>query len=127
MSRRKIAYEVHRKSETPGKPDHKTIITQKTTLIYDKLVAAGRRGITTRDMPGYDLRHFLRVMRNSGIGIDREWESNADGGQHGRWRLRKGHTHRQVPYPEKTKASTAATVKLSNSNATGKDCEGLNA
>ena len=105
MSRRKIAIEVHRKSETLGKPDLLTTVTQKAALVYQILEKAGSRGITCRDWHGYDLRHFIRVLRNKGIGIDREWEKNSPefGGQHGRWRLRKGHSHEVVSYSKMKK------------------------
>ena len=117
MERRKIAYEVTRLSETPGYPALTATVTQKAALVYKSLVDAGSRGITCRDWNGYDLRHFLRALRNKGIGIDREWEKNGPefGGQHGRWKLRHGHSHKEIPYPKKTKPTTAATVLASNS------------
>ena len=62
---------------------------------------------------GYDLRHHLRVLRNLGIGIDREWEKH-EGGQHGRWKLRAGHSYHVIERPNKTKPSAAPTVKASN-------------
>lgn len=104
MGRAKVAREITRKAETFGKPDHKTILTKGTAIVFDKMQKLGSRGITTRDLPGWDLRHYIRVMRNKGIGIDREWEAH-DGGQHGRWKLRAGHTSRDIPYPEKQKTA----------------------
>ena len=125
--RRKIACEVTRKSEMAGMPDHKVIITQKAALVYESLAKAGDRGITCRDWHGYDLRHFLRVLRNKGIGIDREWEKNSPdfGGQHGRWKLRHGHSHRDIPYPEKKKAAATGIARPSNPNTSNGELGGL--
>lgn len=125
MSRAKVAREITRKAEALGKPDHKIVLTMGTALVFDKMLELGPRGITTRDLPGWDLRHYLRVMRRKGIGIDRKWEKH-EGGQHGRWSLRAGHTSREIPYPEKTKPAAAATARASNSLSQTSKKEDLN-
>ncbi len=107
MSRRKVAISVHRKSETPGMPDFTTTLTMGTALVFRRLVEVGSAGITTKDFPGWDVRHYLRVMRNKGIGIHDKWETNALG-RHKRWWLRNGHSFREVPYPVKKKPARRA-------------------
>lgn len=124
MPQRKIAFEVTRESEMAGQPALRTVVTQKTALVFQSLMAAGKRGITCRDWHGYDLRHFIRALRNAGIGIDREWETNGPefGGQHGRWKLRPGHSYREVPYPERKKPSGK---RASNPNTSNGELGGL--
>ena len=104
MSRAAATIQVTRKSEVDGKPDFIIGIANTPARVYLSLVKAGRKGITCRDWQGFDLRHHLRVLRNKGIGIEREWEKH-EGGQHGRWRLRPGHSHREITYPQKQKPS----------------------
>lgn len=124
MSRRKTACEVTRKSETAGMPDHSTVLTMGTSIVYRKLAEVGRSGITTRDFPGWDVRHYIRVMKESGIGFDFTWEKNELGGQHKRWWLKDGHSHIEIPYPKKTKPTTGATVLASISNKTSIEMKG---
>ena len=107
MSRHASHLAVTRKSETQGHPDLHVEVKNTPSRVFLSLVRAGSRGITCRDWHGYDLRHHLRVLRNLGIGIDREWEKH-EGGQHGRWKLRDGHSYREIIEAEKKKA--AATV-----------------
>ena len=98
---------VTRKSETQGRSDLNVEVKNTPARVFLSLVEAGSRGITCRDWHGYDLRHHLRVLRNLGIGIDREWEKH-EGGQHGRWKLREGHSFQEMEASKKKKA--AATV-----------------
>jgi len=114
MSRRVSPIAVTRKSEIEGLSDLNIEVKNTPARVFLSLVKAGHRGITCRDWHGYDLRHHLRVLRNLGIGIDREWEKH-EGGQHGRWRLRAGHSYQEIEVPKKAKPSAAATVKASNS------------
>ena len=104
MGRAAATILVTRKSETDGKPDLNIPVGNTPSLVFLSLVKAGSKGITCRDWHGYDLRHHLRVLRNKGIGIDREWEKH-EGGQHGRWKLRPGHSHKEITYPKKQKPS----------------------
>lgn len=127
MSRRcNLALKVNRKSETPGRPGLSITLKAGVALVFKGFAERGKAGFTTRDWPGYDLRHYIREMKNSGIGIDSRWEKNALGGQHKRWWLRDGHSYEEIPYPEKTRASRRRPLKLSNSNANGEECEDLN-
>ena len=114
MSPRKSLIAVTRKSEIDGLPDLNIEVANTPRRVLLSLFKAGSRGITCRDWHGYDLRHHLRVLRNLGIGIDREWEKH-EGGQHGRWKLRDGHSYQEIECPKKPKPSTAATVKASSS------------
>ena len=102
MSRHGSHLAVTRKSETQGRSDLNVEVKNTPARVFLSLVEAGSRGITCRDWHGYDLRHHLRVLRNLGIGIDREWEKH-EGGQHGRWKLSDGHTYQEVTEPEKQK------------------------
>lgn len=120
-----MAYEVTRANEGESAFALKAIITAKTTTIYDGFLKAGRHGVTTRDWPGYDLRHYIRVMRNKGIAITDEWEGHEDG-QHKRWFLADGHSHREIAHPKKTKPATAATVQASDSITQETNLGGLN-
>lgn len=114
MSRRcNLALKVNRESETSGKPNNAIILKAGVALVYQGFEKRGKRGFTTRDWPGYDLRHYIREMKNRGIGIDHAWEKNGLGGQHKRWWLRDGHSSEEIAYPKKKKASAAATAKLS--------------
>jgi len=118
VSRARQAAIVTRKSEVAGVPDHEVKIMNTPFRVFLSLVKAGSTGITCRDWHGYDLRHHLRVLRNAGIGIDRSWEKH-EGGQHGRWRLRDGHTHRIIDDPKKRKP--AGSERASNSIPDGKN------
>lgn len=115
MSRTRMAAIVTRQSEVVGLPDVNIEIANTPARVYLSLAKAGSKGITCRDWHGYDLRHHLRVLRNKGVGIDRSWEKH-EGGQHGRWKLRDGHTHRIIDDFKKRKPATAATVQASNLN-----------
>lgn len=113
LTRARTACEVTRKAETAGKPDHKAIITCGEVWVFNRMVQYGKRGVTTRDFLGADLRHYIRNLKRKGIGIDFEWETDSFG-RHKRWRLRDGHTSRNVPYPHKAKAPAVAPVKPSS-------------
>ena len=122
MSRRcNLALEVIRESETIGKPSNTVVLKAGVALIYRGFEKQGKRGFTTKDWPGYDLRHYIREMRNAGVGIDHRWEKNDLGGQHKRWWLREGHSSQEIPYPKRKKPSTAATVMASNPNPIGEN------
>jgi len=113
---------VTRKSETQGLPDLTVEVKNTPSKVFLSLVKAGRQGITCRDWHGYDLRHHLRVLRNLGIGIDRQWEKH-EGGQHGRWSLRDGHSYREI-IQEKKKPAHAKRASNPNSQqarSEGKD------
>ena len=125
MSRSRQVAIVTRESEVAGVPDLKINVANTPFRVYLSLEKAGPKGITCRDWHGYDLRHHLRVLRNKGVGIDRTWEKH-EGGQHGRWRLRAGHSHRIIDDPKMTKAAGDQTIRLSSSNANSKNAEILN-
>ena len=117
MGQRNIAIRVTRESETPGQPSMHTTLTMGTALVFKKLMLVGKAGITTRDFPGWDVRHYLRQMRNVGIGFHDKREPNEFGGSHKRWWLRDGHSYVEIPYPKRTKPAEASTDLVSNSNS----------
>lgn len=124
MGRAAATLQVNRKSGIEGYPDLTVKVSNTPARVYLSLVKAGSEGITCRDWHGYDLRHHLRVLRNKGIGIDREWEKH-EGGQHGRWRLKPGHSHKEILIP-KEKPAMVATKRALNSKSNGQVSEVLN-
>ena len=114
MSRRcDLALKVERASSVIGKPSHTTILKAGVALVYQGFEERGRAGYTTKDWPGYDLRHYIREMKNRGIEIDCRWEKNGFGGQHKRWWLKDGHSSLKIPYPKK-KTARRRSERLSN-------------
>lgn len=103
MPRRKIAIEVTRECEVRVQPSATLVLKGATAILFEHLIKVGDAGITTRDFPGWDVRSYLRFMREAGIGFHDKREPNSLGGSHKRWWLREGYSYRVIPYPEKTK------------------------
>ena len=96
-----------------GNPRPPVTTTPGETWIVKGMKSKGRAGVTTRDFLGANLRHYIRALKNKGVGIRDEWESDGFG-RHKRWFLKEGHSLEVIP--KKTKPATAATVQASNLN-----------
>lgn len=80
--------------------------TPGETWVMRGMKAKGVAGVTTRDFLGADLRHYIRALKNKGISIRDEWETDAFG-RHKRWFLNEGHEIEAIPEIEKpTRAMT---------------------
>ena len=116
---------VTRQSEIENMPDLTVKTTRGEIWIVTTMKAKGSIGVTTRDFLGADLRHYIRSLKNKGIGIEDEWETDTFG-KHKRWKLKSGHHIELVPIPPKKKTPTAATEGLSDSNSNRTVSEVLN-
>lgn len=123
MGRAKIAGEVIRKSEVAEMPDHRTVLTCGEVWVYRTMAAKGKLGVTCADFNGADLRHYIRNLKNKVIGIDEEWEADAFS-RHKRWRLKDGHSFREIPYPKKKKLASAQTGPALNQNVCNGELQG---
>lgn len=80
-----------------------------------QLVSAGSKGITPIERPAPRWSHYVMILRRAGITIETIDEKH-DGifaGTHGRYVLRD---EIMLIDPDKTKPTTAATVRASNPN-----------
>ena len=86
--------------DSMGNPRPPVITTIGETWIAKGMNAKGDIGVTTRDFLGADLRHYIRALKNKGVGIRDEWETDAFG-RHKRWFLKDGHEIEIIPEIEK--------------------------
>ena len=99
--------------ESLGNPRPPIKTTLGETWIIKGMKSKGGAGVTTRDFLGADLRHYIRTLKNKGVGIRDEWETDAFG-RHKRWFLKEGHSLEVIP--KKRKPATAVTMQASNLN-----------
>ena len=118
MSRQKLAGIVTRQSEVEGKPSHSTELRCGEVYIFKLIQSYGSRGITCGDFRG-DLRHYIRNLKQKGVGLREAWENDAFG-RHKRWWLKPGHSFREIPYVPKKKPSGKRAL---NPNANIKESE----
>ena len=86
--------------DSMGNPRPPVTTTIGETWIAKGMKAKGATGVTTRDFLGADLRHYIRALKNKGVGIRDEWETDAFG-RHKRWFLNDGHKIEIIPEIEK--------------------------
>ena len=103
-----------------GNPRPDISTTSGETWVASKMMFKGSIGVTCRDFNGADLRHYIRALKNKGVGIHDEWETDAFG-KHKRWFIKPGYSLRRIP--KKTKPTPQAKVRVSNSNS---KADGLN-
>ena len=104
-------------NDSLGNPGPSITTTPGETWIVKGMKSKGRAGVTTRDFLGADLRHYIRALKNKGVGIRDEWETDSFG-RHKRWFLKEGHSLEVIT--KKRKPATAATVQASNLNPNSK-------
>lgn len=115
MPRARLAGIVTRQSEVQRKPSHSVELRCGEVWVFQKMLTAGRKGVTCRDFLGADLRHYIRNLKHKGIGIDFKWEQDAFS-HHKRWWLKEGHSFQEIPYVPKKKKPAAGSERASNPN-----------
>jgi len=103
-----------------GNPRPPVSTTPGETWIVKGMESKGKVGVTTRDFLGADLRHYIRALKNKGVGIRDEWETDAFG-RHKRWWLKEGHTLQVIP----KKRKPARLKRASNPTASNDEIRGL--
>ena len=98
--------------DSMGNPRPPVTTTIGETWIARGMKAKGTSGVTTRDFLGADLRHYIRALKNKGVGIRDEWEKDAFG-RHKRWFLKDGHEIEIIPEKQKP---AGGNLRASNSN-----------
>lgn len=109
-------------NDSLGNPRPPVTTTPGETWIVKGMKSKGRAGVTTRDFLGADLRHYIRALKNKGVGIRDEWETDSFG-RHKRWFLKEGHSLEVIP--KKTKAAGGKAKRLSNPIASNGEIGGL--
>ncbi len=106
-----------------GNPRPPVMTTPGETWVISGMKEKGYRGVTTRDFLGADLRHYIRALKQKGLKIRDEWETDTFG-RHKRWFLEPGHEIEVIP--KKAKPATADGGSLnpkSHGSAGGSDRE----
>ena len=101
--------------------------TGRQAWTLQQLVALGSKGVTPIERPAPRWSDYVPHLRRSGLSIETITEKHTGlfSGTHGRYVLYYKVKLEEIPYPKKTKPSTAATVKASNPNAL-QSTKGLN-
>jgi len=121
MSRRQLAGIVTRQSDVAGVLALSVSITCGEVWVFSTMLAKGKRGVTCRDFNGADLRHYIRNLKNKGVGIDHRWKKDAFS-RHKRWWLKDGHSFEDT---SKKKPATGRMSRVSNPNVTNANSEGF--
>jgi len=109
-------------NDSLGNPGPVIKTTSGETWVMKGMELKSQIGVTTRDFLGADLRHYIRALKNKGVRIRDEWETDAFG-RHKRWWLKEGHSIRTIP--KKTKPAGKAAKRVSNPKNSNGEIGGL--